>query len=90
MGIKVHISPLLSQYTNNQRIVEVNGSTVDECLKNLVEQFPSIEKVLFNEHGKLLSYLGIYVNEESTYPEELIRPVKDGDELSITLMISGG
>lgn len=90
MGIKVHTSPLLSQYTNNQRIVEVNGSTVGECLKNLVEQFPGLEKVLFNEHGKLLSYLGIYVNEESTYPEELIKPVKDGDELSITLMISGG
>lgn len=90
MGIKVHTSPLLSQYTNNQRIVEVNGSTVGECLKNLVEQFPGLEKVLFNEHGKLLNYLGIYVNEESTYPEELIKPVKDGDELSITLMISGG
>jgi len=90
MGIKVHATPLLSQYTNNQRIVEVNGSTVGECLKNLVEQFPSIEEVLFNEHGELLGYLDIYVNEESTYPEELIKSVKDGDELSITLMIGGG
>ncbi|MBI2979332.1 MAG: MoaD/ThiS family protein [Chloroflexi bacterium] len=32
----------------------------------------------------------IYVNEESAFPEELARPVKDGDELHIVTMIAGG
>jgi hypothetical protein len=30
------------------------------------------------------------VNMESTYPEELAKPVRDGDEIHITLMLSGG
>jgi len=88
MGIKVRISSLLSQYSNNQRIAEVNGDTVGECLKHLVEQFPKLK--LFDKDGKLFAYLGIYVNGESAYPEELDKPVKDGDELSIILMIGGG
>ena len=90
MGTKVYIGPHLSQYTNGQRIAEVNGGTVGECLKHLVKQFPGIEEVLFNEHGELLGYVGIYVNGESAYPEELIKPVKEGDELSIALMVGGG
>jgi hypothetical protein len=32
----------------------------------------------------------IYVNLESAYPDELARPVKNGDAISITLTIAGG
>ncbi|MBE9522435.1 MAG: ThiS family protein, partial [Proteobacteria bacterium] len=35
-------------------------------------------------------YVDIYVNLESSYPEELAKPVMDGDKLSVTLMIAGG
>jgi hypothetical protein len=49
-----------------------------------------METRLFDKKGKLLSYVDIYVNLESSYPEELAKPVKAGDELSITLMIAGG
>jgi hypothetical protein len=38
----------------------------------------------------LLSYLSIYVSGEITSPKELDRPVKDGDELYVMLMIGGG
>lgn len=34
--------------------------------------------------------INIYVNGESAYPEELAKPVKDGDELTIDLIIEGG
>ena len=88
MSIKVHSGPLLSRYTDAQGIIEVDGDTVGECLKKLVEQFPKLE--LFDKNGRLLDYFGIYINGESTYPKELDMPVKDGDELSIVLMIGGG
>lgn len=90
MSIKVNIPHLLQHLTDGRRIVEVNGSTVGECLKHLVEQFPLIQEALFDEHGKLNSYLDIYVNEESTYPEDLAKPVRFGDELDIIFMIDGG
>ncbi|MFC2002037.1 MoaD/ThiS family protein [Chloroflexota bacterium] len=88
MSIKVNTGPLLSQSTNKQQIVEVNGNTVGECLRNLVEQFPRLK--LFEKDGQLLAYIEIYINGESAYPQELDKPVKDGDELSIILMIDGG
>ena len=71
-------------------MAEVNGDTVGKCLKHLTEQFPPLENQLFSEQGKLLYYIDIYVNGLSSYPEELDKPVKDGDELSIRFIIGGG
>ena len=90
MSIKVHVGPLLSQYTNNQGIAEVHGDTVGQCLNHLVKQFPRIKKALFHKNGELLNYIEVYVNEESSYPEELAKPVKPGDELHILFTVDGG
>ena len=90
MSITVKFHQTLRQLTNNQATAEVRGTTVGECLNDLVRQFPGIKKKLFDKKGKLLNYVDVYVNLESSYPEELAKPVKDGDTLSITLMIAGG
>lgn len=90
MSVKININPLLYQYTNEQKIAEVNGDTVGQCLDHLVEQFPDIRKAIFDKNGKLLNYIDIYVNRESAYPEELAKPVKEGDELHIVITIAGG
>ena len=89
MSTKINVSAL-HHYTNGQQVVEVNGSTVGQCLDHLVKQFPGIEPGLFDKDGKLHSDVDIYVNEESAYPKELAKMVKDGDELHITFLIGGG
>ncbi len=88
MSIKVKISSLLSQYTNDQHMSEVNGGTVNEGLKYVAEQFPKLK--LFDNNDKLLSYLCIIVNEEIVQHSKLDMPVNEGDEVSIILAISGG
>ena len=90
MSIKIDVSLLSHQYTKGQRIVEVNGSTVGQCLDDLIKQFPSIKQGLFDGNGKLHSYINVYVNGESTYTEVLAKPVKAGDELHIIFLIGGG
>ena len=90
MSVRVNIHQNLQDFTNGQATAEVTGNTVGECLYDLVQQFPGIEARLFDKKGKLLNYVDIYVNLESSYPKELAMPVKDGDELSITLLIVGG
>ena len=90
MSMKINVRPGMQHLTHDQDVVEVNGSTVGECLNQLVQQFPAIENVLFDEDGKVLSYVDIYVNEKSSYPEELAKPVKGGDELYILQAIGGG
>ena len=90
MGVKINVSMFLHKYTSGREIVEVNGSTAGECPAHLVKQFPSVKQWLFGEHGKLLSYVDLYVSGKSTYPEGLAKPVKPGDELYILFMIDGG
>jgi molybdopterin converting factor small subunit len=90
VSITINIHQALRHLINNQATAEVSGTNVGECLADLVRQFPGIEPKLFNKKGKLLHYVDIYVNLESSYPEELAKPVMDGDKLSITLMIAGG
>jgi molybdopterin converting factor small subunit len=90
MSVTVNLHPILYQLTNDQAIVKVKGNTVGQCLDDLVKQFPQIKSRLFDKTGKLHTYVDIYVNGESSYPEELAKPVKGGDELHVTFIIAGG
>ena len=91
MGIiKINIPAYMRSFTNNMEVVEVNGSTVGECLNRLVKQFPSMKKQLFSKNGNLFENIIISVNGESAYPKQLAKPVKEGDELNILLIIGGG
>ena len=90
MSIEVSIHQALRDLTNGQATVEVNGTTVGQCLNDLVKQYPGVKPKIFDNNGKLLNYVDIYVNLESSYPEELAMSVKDGDKLHITLIIAGG
>jgi len=90
MSISIKIHTIFSQYTNDQSIVKVNGTTVGECLDDLVKQFPDIEKELFDKKGRLFHYVSIWVNGEDAYPQELAKSVKDGDELHLLPLFAGG
>jgi len=80
----------LHRFADGQATVKVEGNTVGQCLEGLVKQFPKIKPQLFDKQGKLHNYVEIYVNQESAYPEELAKAVRDGDELHITMIIAGG
>jgi molybdopterin converting factor small subunit len=90
VGAKIHIHKTHRQFTNGLEVVEVQGSTVGECLKDLMRQHPGMEKSIFTKNGKLNPVVEIYVNAESAYPDELAKRVKDGDDIHITLMLAGG
>jgi molybdopterin converting factor small subunit len=90
MGVKIHIHKTHRQYTDGLSIVEVTGDTVGKCLSDLVDRYPSITSELFKEDGQMTHKVEIYLNMESAYPDELARPVKDGDEIHLTLLLAGG
>lgn len=90
MGVKVNIHKTQRDFTNGLDVVDVEGKTVGDCLDNLVKQFPAMKERLFDKKGKLLNWVEIYVNMESAFPEELAKPVKDGDEIYLTIMLAGG
>jgi len=82
MSITIYIPSYFQHYTNKMEVVEVNGSTVGECLNHLAKQFPGFERAM------LINYSDIYVNEDYSYPKEFTEPVEDGDELH--MIPSGG
>ena len=90
MAVRVHIHRTHRQFTSGLEVVEVEGNTVGDCLGHLVKQFPGIQKAIFDKKGKLLNIVEIYLNHQSAYPNELVKPVKDGDEIHLTFMLAGG
>ena len=90
MSVKVNIHPSLRYITEDREMVEVSGSTVGECFQQLVKEYPGLEEWLYEDSGKLSKYIDIFVNQESAYPEELIKAVEDGDEIYILMQIAGG
>ena len=90
MSVKVHLHLTLRQHSNGQEIVEAEGTTVGECLKDIVRKFPGLESALFDKRGKLNNIVEIYLNLQSAYPDELAKRVKDGDQIHVTLMLAGG
>lgn len=90
MGVKVNIHKTHREMADGLDVVEVDGRNVGECLSRLIEKFPGFKEALFAKSGKLQNWIEIYVNMESAYPEELAKPVKDGDEIHITIMLAGG
>lgn len=90
MSVKVNIHRTHRIHTDGLEMVEVEGKTVGDCLDHLVEQYPGMREGLFDKRGKLLNVVEVYVNNESAYPDELAKPVKDGDEIHLILMLAGG
>ena len=90
MSVKVYIHTTHRQFTDGLKVVSLEGSTVGECLNHLIKQFPGMEKALFAKKDELLKNVEIYLNHTSAYPNELVKPVKDGDEIHLIVMLAGG
>ena len=88
---RILIPTPLRQFAEKQDNVEVAGATVGEALAALVTRFPDLKKNLFNDEGKLRSFVNVYLNDEDIrYIGKDASPTKDGDTISIVPSIAGG
>jgi hypothetical protein len=88
MGVKIKLSLAFGQLAGNKDKVEVNGSTVRECLNDFMRRFPRTKKWLFNKDGSLSSM--VLMNGEVLLSEEVNRPVTEDDELWLLNLLEGG
>lgn len=87
----ISIPTPLRQFTNGQDAVALEGATVGELLAALTAQFPGLKGHLFNDEGKLRSFVNIYLNDEDIrYLQKTDSPVKAGDSITIIPSIAGG
>jgi len=88
---KVLIPTPLRQYTGKQDHVQVTGTTVGEVLNTLATQYPDLRKQIFNDEGRLRSFVNVYLNDEDIrYLKKTETPAADGDTLSLVPSIAGG
>lgn len=88
---KILIPTPLRQFAEKKDAVDVTGATVGEALAALTTAHPDMKKNLFNDEGKLRSFVNIYVNDEDIrFLEKDKTAVADGDTISIVPSIAGG
>ena len=64
MSTKIHIPTPLRPFTGKQDVVEVDGATVGELLGHLTSKHEGLKKHLYNDEGRLRSFVNIYLNDE--------------------------
>ena len=88
---KILIPTPLRQFVDKKDTVEVTGSTVGEALNALTTAHSELKKHLYNDEGKLRSFVNIYLNDEDIrYIKKEATPLSDGDTISIVPSIAGG
>src|SRR5471030_623501 len=88
---KILIPTPLRPYTDKQDAVDATGTTVGELLADLTTKHAGLKGHLYNEQGKLRSFVNIYVNDEDIrYLEKEATPVKADDTVSIIPSVSVG
>ena len=81
----------LRYYTDGQAEVNVNGPDVATAMRNLVEQYPTLEQHLYNGHGDLRNFVNLFLGENNIKDlQGLETPLNEGDTLRLIPSIAGG
>src|SRR5881394_461216 len=88
---RILIPTPLRPYTDKQDAVDASGATVGELLADLTRRHSGLKAHLYNEHGKLRSFVNVYVNDEDIrYLQKEQTPVAANDTVSIIPSVAGG
>jgi len=91
MTIPVRIPTPLRKLTNNQEIVEAQGSTIREIIDSLEHNYPGLKERICDEQDHIRRFVNVFLNDEDIrFLNESETPVKSGDEVSIVPAIAGG
>jgi molybdopterin synthase sulfur carrier subunit len=91
MAVEVRVTAVLQKLTGGQKSVPADGTTVDELLKNLENNYPGFRNQVQGEDGQLHRFVNIYLNDEDIrFLGQLQTPLKSGDVVSILPALAGG
>ena len=91
MATRILIPTPLRPFTDKKDAVDAEGATVGELLADLTSKHGGLKAHLYNEQGKLRSFVNVYLNDEDIrYLQKEATALKDGDNISIVPSIAGG
>jgi molybdopterin converting factor small subunit len=91
MSVRVKLPQILRKFAAGEAVVEADGSTLREVLKDLESRYPGITKNVVNDEGALHRFINVYVNDEDVrYLGSLETPVAENDTVSLLPAVAGG
>ena len=88
---KILIPTPLRQYAGGSDVVEVEAATVGEALDKLTTEHADLKRHLFNDEGKLRSFVNVYVDDDDIrYLDKEKTAVTGEGVISIVPSIAGG
>jgi molybdopterin synthase sulfur carrier subunit len=91
VAVRVKVPTILRPHTSGERLVEGEGATVREVLKDLDSRYPGLAGSVITEEGDLHRFVNVYVNDEDVrYLGALETGVQDGDVVAILPAVAGG
>ncbi len=91
MATRILIPTPLRPYTDKKDAVEADGATIGELLSDLTTKHSGLKAHLYNDQGKLRSFVNVYLNDEDIrYLDKEQTRVSPGDTISIIPSVAGG
>lgn len=91
MPATIEIPSALQRFADNHGEVEVSEGNVKKAMDSLIDQYGGLKEHLFDNEGKIRSFVNIYINDEDIrYEKNLDTEVKSGDVIQIVPSIAGG
>jgi sulfur-carrier protein len=90
MAVEVRIPTILRTYTDGEKAVSGEGSTLSELIEHLENNHPGIKERLV-ENDDLRRFVNVYVNDEDVrFTGGLETSVSDGDQVVVLPAVAGG
>ena len=97
MAVEVRIPTILRTYTDGEKAVSGEGTTLSEVIEHLETNHPGIKERLIDAgdgkdgQGDLRRFVNVYVNDEDVrFTGGLGTSVKDGDQVVVLPAVAGG
>ena len=88
MAVTVKLNLPIQRLAGNRERIEVAGTTVKQCLDDLVRQIPEAKKIVFNSDGSLA--LLFLINNEALREQDINHPLAENDEIWLLSVLGGG
>jgi len=89
MAVEVRVPTILRTYTAGEKVVSVDGTSLEAVVKDLDARYPGIGDRLVDDSG-LRRFVNVYLNDEDVrFLDGLQTEVRDADSITILPAVAG-
>ncbi len=87
---QVKVPPPYRGLTQGEVVIEVEGTTVRECIQAVEARYPGFREQIFDAKNNFHRFVKLFVNGHEVARDAADVPVGAGDEVEILAAIAGG